>query len=156
MAVRRSSLSSWIAAVKQGHGSSDRKAGALTSGGDNDIVLHVLRAGWAVAYHPRLTMGHIIPSARISRDYLGRLAEGIMTSWVETLDRHGVRPWRPISPWLTPIRLLRLYLVSRPWLSEAHYVIWRQRRGIIFGQEKLKCAEAVDAPLGPRDLQPNS
>jgi len=33
----------------------------LTSGGDNDIILTALAAGWAVAYFPTLSLTHLIP-----------------------------------------------------------------------------------------------
>lgn len=155
MALRRAALSNWIAAVSDGNGTADRTGGSLLSGGDNDIVLHVLRSGWAVAYEPAMAMAHIIPPGRLSRDYLGRLAQDIMMSWLETLDRHGIRPWHPSTPWATRLRLLRLYVASRPWLSEAHYVRWRQRRGLILGRANLSWVGSVDAPLANRALPPS-
>jgi glycosyltransferase involved in cell wall biosynthesis len=138
MALRRDALASWIAAVTAGDGTADRTGNSLSSGGDNDIVLHVLRSGWAVAYEPRISLGHIIPPERLSREYLGRLAQDIMISWVGTLERHGIYPWRPSAAWLTELRLIRVYFVRKPWLSNSHYVRWRQSRGLILGRARMR------------------
>jgi hypothetical protein len=137
MAVRRTALSTWITSASGGGGPTDRKGGSLASGGDNDMILHLLRAGFAVAYEPRLGLGHIIPPDRLTHEYLGRLAEAIMVSWVATLNSHGIRPWSPSSPVLTLLRLLRLRLSAKPWKSDANYVRWKQRQGLIHGRAQI-------------------
>jgi glycosyltransferase involved in cell wall biosynthesis len=138
MALRRTAINAWISSATLGDGPLDRTAGSLTSGGDNDIILHVLKSGWAIAYSPRLELSHIIPSSRLSSEYLGRLAESIMISWVATLERHGIRPWTPSSALTTWIRLARLLIVAKPWVSPSNYVRWKQRRGLILARARLR------------------
>jgi glycosyltransferase involved in cell wall biosynthesis len=85
MALRRPA---WTASVTL----SDRRGQALTSSGDNDIILCALRAGWSVAYSPRLSLTYLIPSARLEPDYLARLNRGIQNSWMQVLTLHAVNP----------------------------------------------------------------
>lgn len=138
MAVRKRSLERWIEIANAGGGSVDRQGSSLSSGGDNDIVLHILKGGWSVGYHPGLTIGHIIPEGRLELPYLERLAESIMTSWVHTLARHGIFPWKPASRWTLPARLLNVYLRQKPWISPAHRIRWRQSRGAILGRASIR------------------
>jgi hypothetical protein len=54
----------------------DRQGGALTSGGDHEIVLRVRRAGYDAWYNPAMRLHHFIPEKRMSADYLCRLHRG--------------------------------------------------------------------------------
>jgi glycosyltransferase involved in cell wall biosynthesis len=137
MAVRREALATWIEAASTGLSASDRTGSSLTSGGDNDIVLHILRAGWKVGYEPKLRMQHIIPENRLDPSYLGRLAEAIMISWIQTLDRHGIRPWPKIPSWTLPLRRSKAYFTTRAWSSTAGWIRWKAACGTFAGQARL-------------------
>jgi glycosyltransferase involved in cell wall biosynthesis len=115
----------------------DRTGQTLTSGGDNDIVLRILVAGWQVGYFPELSLAHLIPAGRTTRDYLARLNHGIYRSWVQVLGRHGIRPWPRIPRWTAPMRKWRAYFRYRAWAGPAEYVRWRGACGQFEGQAAL-------------------
>jgi GT2 family glycosyltransferase len=115
----------------------DRTGQELTSGGDNDIVLRVLRAGWSVGYLPQLRLTHLIPAARLSKEYLGRLNHGIAKSWVQVLARHGIRPWPSANRWSVPLRKWRAWLSYRAWAGPAEYVRWRGACGQFEGRASI-------------------
>jgi glycosyltransferase involved in cell wall biosynthesis len=139
MALRREAAADYVKAVHSGERPTltDRRGGELTSGGDNDIVLTVLRSGWEVGYLPRLRLTHLIPSGRTTKKYLARLNFGIFRSWVQVLDRHGIRPWPPVGPWTLLPRKLRAYWRFRAWRDPASYVRWRGACGMFEGQAAL-------------------
>jgi glycosyltransferase involved in cell wall biosynthesis len=114
-----------------------RRGSDLSSGEDNDIVLHVLEAGWQGGYFPQLVLLHLIAAQRLDRDYLARLNEGIAKSWVQVLSRHGLCPWAPTSSALTPLRIFRAYLRYRAWKGPAEYVRWRGACGQFRGRAEM-------------------
>lgn len=115
----------------------DRRAGQLTSGGDNDIVFTALRAGGDVAWLPELSLLHLIAPSRLDTAYLARLNRAIQRSWVRVLSLHGVRPWRAIPRWTLPIRILRAHMRARPWLGPAHRVRCQGLVGRLEGQADI-------------------
>jgi len=115
----------------------DRAGRALSSGGDNDLVFTILHAGGDVAYFPELRLTHLIPRARLLPDYLARLNEGIMRTWVVVLSIHGQCPWPAIPPWTVPFRCARAWVRSRAWRSPADRVRWGGRCGQFHGQGLL-------------------
>ena len=115
----------------------DRKGNELTSGGDNDIVLSVVRAGWEVGYFPELMLTHLIPAGRTTAEYLARLNRGIARSWVRVLHRHGIRPWPPVSRWTVPLRKWRAYLSCRAWAGPAEYIRWQGACGQFEGRADI-------------------
>lgn len=117
---------------------SDRSGKSLASGGDNDIVLCALGAGWSVGYFPELVLTHIIPEGRCTREYLSRLHRASNRSWIQILDLHGLRPRRPVSPVLAPLAMARAFWQTRPWSGPVGWVRWQNRRGEIEGRTKLK------------------
>ena len=119
----------------------DRRGNDPSSGGDNDIVMTVLDHGWKVAYFAALRLTHLIPARRLTADYHARLSEGIYRSWVKVLDRHGMRPWRPIPPWSAPLRKGKAWFRNRPWRGPAEYIRWRGACGLIDGQADLARAD---------------
>jgi glycosyltransferase involved in cell wall biosynthesis len=139
MAIRHSALEPWLGAVEAAEEGAitGRRGKQLTSGEDNDIVLHALAAGWAVGYFPQLRLTHLIPAGRVSREYLARLNYGIARSWVEVLDRHGIRPWAPIPGWSVGARKLRAWFRFRAWRDEASYVRWKGACGTFEGRARL-------------------
>jgi glycosyltransferase involved in cell wall biosynthesis len=138
MIVRRKAIFGWRQAVEAGAFALDRSGTSLTSGGDNDMVLHVLRSGFDVAYDPKLALEHIIPTGRFEFDYLCRLAHAIMKSWVVVLSLHNIRPWTPIMPATAPLRKTKAYLAHKAWLSPTNYIQWKRSCGQIDGRAMLK------------------
>jgi glycosyltransferase involved in cell wall biosynthesis len=139
MAIRRQALEPWISTIESSDGSvpTGRRGKLLTSGEDNDIVLTVLAAGWAVGYFPQLSLTHLIPAGRITRQYLARLSHGISRSWVQVLDRHGICPWAPVPAWSVGLRKLRAWFRFHAWRDEASYVRWKAACGMFEGRALL-------------------
>jgi glycosyltransferase involved in cell wall biosynthesis len=115
----------------------DRTGTHLTSGGDNDIVLHLFRAGGAVAYFPELALTHLIPAARLDPAYLARLNRGIQRSWVRVLALHDLCPWRPLPRWTLPLRLVRAWARSHAWRGPVEAIRFAGLRGRLEGQADL-------------------
>jgi glycosyltransferase involved in cell wall biosynthesis len=121
----------------------DRTSTRLSSGGDCDLVFTVLHGGADVVYDPRLEVTHLIPSGRLSLDYLARLNRGIMRSWVRVLALHGQCPWPPISKPTVPLRAARAWLRRRAWKSPADHVRWAGDLGQFEGQADLSLETAT-------------
>jgi glycosyltransferase involved in cell wall biosynthesis len=137
MALRRAAAAAYVAKAADGPTVPDRCGRVLSSGGDNDIVLTVLAAGWEVGYDPQLRLTHLIPAGRLTRDYLGRLNRASSRSWVGVLALHGIRPWPRIARWTVPARKLRAWWRCRAWRDPAAYVRWQGACGQFEGQAEL-------------------
>ena len=71
----------------------DRRGGELTSGGDTEICMVALEAGWGMGVFPELNLVHLIPAFRLEEAYLVRLVEGMEYSWGLIGHRfRGVQP----------------------------------------------------------------
>jgi glycosyltransferase involved in cell wall biosynthesis len=134
MALRRAAWEMWIAARTTLAGPSDRRGGDLTSGGDNDIVLCALRAGWEVGYFPELALTHLIPVRRLEADYLARLNHDIQKSWMQVLRLHEANPWEPLTRTGALVRKWKAWLKYRPWTSPAAQIRWRGACGHFDGR----------------------
>lgn len=55
---------------------SDRKGYQLSSGGDSELCFALVLSGWKVWYDSRLTCYHMMPSGRVTWNYLIRLFQG--------------------------------------------------------------------------------
>ncbi len=135
MVLRRDALTEWIGRSSLS-GSTDRKGASLTSGGDNEIVLSCCASGWDVAYFPNLSLTHLIPQGRLDTSYLGRLNRGIQCSWIQVLDRHGIRPagWSPIPRWSVPLRQIKAWFTRQVWSGQAAWVRWQGACGHFEGR----------------------
>jgi len=123
MALRQAAWQAWLGARDHDAGAlSDRRGDALTSSGDNDIVLCAMRSGWEVGYFPQLTLTHLIPATRLEVDYLARLNRGIQKSWMQVLALHDACPWPPLSPAGVALRKSKAWFVYHPWTSPAAHV----------------------------------
>ena len=122
-----------------------RRGSDLCSGEDNDIVLHLLAAGWEAGYFPQLELIHLIAARRLTRDYLARLNEGIARSWVRVLHRHGLCPWTPTSRIFVPLQMLRTYVRYRAWRGPAQYVRWRGACGQFRGRAEIESTSSETA-----------
>lgn len=136
MALRREAWRAWLDAGPA-PGMSDRRGGALTSGGDNDIVLAVMQACWEVGYFPSLSLLHLIPAGRLEAGYLARLNQGIQKSWMQVLTLHEANPWPPLSPTGARLRQLKSWFGMRAWRSAAAHVRWQGACGHFEGRVNL-------------------
>jgi GT2 family glycosyltransferase len=66
---------------------SGRKGKRLSSGEDTEIGLLIHRLGWEMWYTPTLRMSHVLPSSRLTQQYLQRLIAGGAQSaaWLDYL-----------------------------------------------------------------------
>lgn len=133
MVLRREAARSWMERPPSTH-LSDRCGTALTSGGDNDIVLSVLRDGWEVGYAPDLALTHLIPAARLAPAYLARLNRGIQKSWMQVLAQHDANPWPPIARWSVPLRQAKAWFTHRAWSGVTAHIRWQGACGHFEGR----------------------
>lgn len=89
----------------------DRTGDSLVSGGDNDLAASACEAGLGVGLISNLRLTHLIPSERLTVEYLSRLAEGIQFSsllldveWGLSIPERGL-----VSRWTDKLRLLRAH-----------------------------------------------
>lgn len=108
----------------------DRKGSTLSSGGDNDIIIEILKAGWKVGYIPDLSLKHIIPKERTSVSYLAQLTNQSNKSWVKLLDHHHINPWQKIPKWTVKLRKIKAWFGYKAWKNEVSYIRWRGACGI--------------------------
>lgn len=133
MALRRVAAEAWLAAPATAR-LSDRRGGALSSSGDNDIVLALMRAGWEVGYFPELSLIHLIPAGRLDPLYLARLNRGIQKSWMQVLTQHDANDWPPVPGWTVPFRQLKAWFTYRAWTSPAARIRWQGACGHFEGR----------------------
>ncbi len=133
MALRRAAWEAWLKA-SDGGALSDRRGQSLSSGGDNEIVFHVMEAGWAVAYCPSLRLTHLIPAGRLAPHYLARLNHGIQESWQQVLARHHASPWPPLTATGATLRQIRAWFIHRAWSSPAARIRWQGACGHFSGR----------------------
>ncbi len=132
MALRRGAWESWLSAPSASI--SDRRGSELSSGGDNDIVLCAMSAGWEVGYFPELELVHVIPPSRLESGYLARLNRGIQQSWMQVLSLHEANPWPPLSKAGAVIRKTKAWLTYHAWSSAAARVRWNGACGHFDGR----------------------
>jgi len=121
MALRRPAVEGWLLALADDPRRAllDRQGEKLVSGGDNDIVLTLMSAGWEVAYFPELRLTHLIPAARLDPAYLVSLNRAMQQSWMQVLTLHDANPWPPLSPAGAALRMFRAWFTYHPWTSAA-------------------------------------
>jgi len=135
LALRREAARLWLADPTT-QTLPDRKGRELSSGGDNDIILTLMRGGWEVAYFPSLSLTHLIPPERTDAAYLGRLNRGIQKSWMQVLARHDANPWPVIPRWTVPLRLAKAWFAHRAWSSPAARIRWQGACGHFEGRAR--------------------
>jgi len=136
MAIRRQCALAWCDRFEQDLGDAvpDRRGSSLSSSGDNDIVLHAFRTGWAVGYEPGLSLMHLIPETRCRAGYLARLNRGIQHSWMRVLSAHGANPWPPLDEIGAMVRCARAFLRFGAMLSRPRWIRWRGACGHFWGR----------------------
>jgi hypothetical protein len=84
LCVRRAAASEYLRLHDEGERTRklDRAGKSLVSGGDNDLAACAIDVGLACGVMSSLRLTHIIPSERLTEDYLLRLIEGVAYSSV--------------------------------------------------------------------------
>lgn len=146
MALRRSAAEHYVSCILEDPKrlSFDRTGRSLQSGGDCDINLTLLEAGWAVGYFPQLQLTHLISANRLTKEYLAKLNRASSRSWVQVLDAHQIRPWRSIPSWSVLPRQLKAWFNYQPWKSPTHYVRWQGACGMFEGLASLSHETVTD------------
>jgi len=134
MAIKKTALKPYIEKINSGKPViTDRQGASLSSGGDNDILLEIVKSGWDTGYFPSLILYHIIPAERLKTGYLGRLCKDLSKSWIYVLESHEISPWKKIPKWTVPLRKLKSYLVYKAWKNSANYIKWKGACGTFEG-----------------------
>lgn len=137
MAIRKLALQSYMDAM---HGDqniiTDRTDTSLSSGGDNEINIHILRSGWELGYFPDLVLKHIIPKERMQVQYLSRLLRDTNKSWVQLLEKHQISPWKKIHKQTLLFRKIKAYLSYKAWKNEVYFIQWQGACGMLEGRVK--------------------
>lgn len=108
----------------------DRSGDNLSSGGDNEINIHVLRQGYSVAYIPDLILEHIIPANRLTKKYLARLNYQSSKSWIKLILKYDICPWRRILRKTVLIRKIKAWVTQKAWESATNHIRWRGLCGV--------------------------
>jgi glycosyltransferase involved in cell wall biosynthesis len=138
LAIRKCSLETYIAKISfEKNIIADRQGNSLSSGGDNDMVLDILKAGYQVGYFPSLSLIHIIPEKRTKVAYLARLLNNTNKSWVLLLENHGINPWEKIPGWTVPLRKIKAWFTYKAWLNEVNYIRWKGACGTYDGLSEI-------------------
>ena len=139
MVIRKQSLQVYIdKATSSNNVVKDRTGTSLSSGGDNDIVLEIIQAGWQVGYFPEMILTHVIPKQRWESSYLARLINNSNKSWVQVLAKHHINPWKAISPWTLLPRKAKAWFTYKAWKSDEHFIRWRGACGLFDGLAAVK------------------
>lgn len=134
LAIRKRTLETYVERISLGKNIvADRLGNSLSSGGDNDIVLDILKAGYQVGYFPLLSLIHMIPAERTKVVYLARLLNNMNKSWVMVLENHGINPWKKIPGWTVSLRKTKAWFTYKAWLSRVNYIRWRGACGTFDG-----------------------
>lgn len=139
MGIRKTALKGYLKEVQRGTRTiTDRQGNKLSSGGDNDMVISIIKSGYGIMYSPNLVLHHIIPSVRLTRAYLARLNQDSSKSWVEILAKNGICPWTPIPNWTVPLRKIKSFFAIKPWQNDLQYIRWRGACGIFEGRSSIR------------------
>ena len=134
MGIRKIALGPYLTKVSLGTPLiSDRTGKELSSGGDNDIVIEILKSGWGVGYFPELVLEHMISGERMKVNYIARLLNHTNRSWIQVLEHHAISPWPKIAPWTVPLRKLRAWFTYKAWKGTVNYIKWKGACGLFDG-----------------------
>lgn len=135
MVINKKSLEAYINYINKSDSViTDRNGKSLSSGGDNEIVIFIIRSGWQIAYLPDLYITHLIPANRISFEYLCRMNEESYKSWVKLCLKHSIGDYKIISSWSVKLRKIKAYFMYRAFSSKLSYIKWKGACGLLEGQ----------------------
>lgn len=138
MVIRKKALNSYINKINTSEFIiSDRKGKLLSSGGDNDIVLEILKSGWKTGYFPSLVLYHIMPRERLSAKYVARLLNNSNKSWIQLSESHGINSWEKIPSWSRPLRKFKAWVTYKAWLNKINYIKWCGACGMFDGLSEI-------------------
>lgn len=139
MALRYQAAKDYVNSLVQGslRLSLDRTGHNLQSGGDCDINLTLLDAGWGVGYFPELQLTHLISANRLTKDYLARLNYASSRSWIQVLNEHNICPWKKISHLTIIPRKMKAFLSYQAWKSPTAFINWQGACGTFEGLAML-------------------
>ncbi len=140
MVIRRTAALAWVNEIEKDarRRALDRAGNQLVSGGDNDIVITVMKHGAKLGYFPELVLTHLIPATRCEVAYLTRLNRAIAKSWMQLLTIHGINPWPPIPAWSVPLRQAKAWVTHRAWSGPAAHIRWAGACGHFEGRVRAK------------------
>ncbi|TCD07725.1 glycosyltransferase family 2 protein [Pedobacter frigidisoli] len=121
MAIRKAALKPYL---NKQHIILDRIGNDLSSGGDNDIVIEILKEGWQVGYYPALNLHHMISKKRTTKEYISKLLNNTNRSWVQLLKIHRISPWKTIPRWTVPLRKLKAWFTYGAWMNSTRSIKW--------------------------------
>lgn len=129
MVVRRLAAAGW-----QPHfaGESDRRNESVTASGlsaNTRLTLNILRAGWAVAYSPELSLIRRIPPRYCEEHHLARLSEARAKEWMLALSEAKMNPYEPLSPLEARARKAHAWFKHRAWRHPANAIRWKSACG---------------------------
>ncbi|MEM9091789.1 MAG: hormogonium polysaccharide biosynthesis glycosyltransferase HpsE [Cyanobacteria bacterium P01_F01_bin.53] len=101
MVIRRQA---WLEQVPKIPALAGVKAGSLRAKGEDVETLSYIRRSWEIWHNPAMALGHVIPAARLERNYLLNLF------WHIGLSRYPLRKIQH-RPWLWPL-MVGLYCLS--------------------------------------------
>jgi glycosyltransferase involved in cell wall biosynthesis len=96
----------------------DRSGESLFSGGDNDLAACACDIGLGVGLFHELVLEHYIPSKRLKKDYLIKLAEGIAAS---SIVFRSFRGELPVKPSLKTLLANRIRLTMKTKMDRCFY-----------------------------------
>jgi glycosyltransferase involved in cell wall biosynthesis len=137
MAIRTAALTAYMA-MAQTALLTDRTGTSLFSGGDNEIIISILKSGWHTGYFPQLILRHIIPAERMQVGYIARLIHDTNVSWVQLLEKHGINPWAKIHPATLGLRKIKAWLGFKAWQNASAFIRWQGACGLLEGLAKIK------------------
>jgi hypothetical protein len=144
--LRKEALKSYLTRIDtEKNPITDRQGKSLGSGGDNDIVLEILKSEWQVGYFPSLSLWHIIPYERTQPAYLARLINHTNRSWIAVLEYHGINPWRKIPRWSVPFRKLKAWFTYAAWRNHKNHIRWSGACGTYDGLSRINLEFAPKA-----------
>jgi glycosyltransferase involved in cell wall biosynthesis len=133
---------------------SDRKGKHLTSGGDAEMGFVARRLGFETWYDPALRLGHVLPAARLTPDYLARLEKGIEQAnfWLKIVKDAAPLPTRRACA-ARALRELgvaaRMAILAKLRPSghrdSAHYPLWARQ---MYTEGRRYADLAIHDPMG--------
>ncbi|MGN8059076.1 glycosyltransferase [Pedobacter sp. 22163] len=138
MVIRKKALNNYINKITDvNHLILDRTGTKLSSGGDNDIVLEIIKSGWLVGYFPKLCLQHIIPKERMQAGYMSKLVYDSNISWIKILENHGINPWKKIHPITLLPRFAKAWVKNKAWIGGKNFIMWRSDCGMYKGLSEI-------------------